>query len=295
MLEVSCLKKLLTPEARRNAVKHIVEIFGRRLRGACSLIEISRSVFNYKPADRNDGVIRTRLKELAQEHRRWGCPQLHIQLRREGAIINHKRTERLYRLEGLMIRKRRRIKRASALRIKPPQADRINHVWAMDFVWDALTNNRRIKTFPIIDTYTRESLAIEVDTSINAQRVIRILNDIALKRGLPEIITIDNGPEFRSRALDAWAYERGVKLHFITPGKPVENPFIESFNDKFRNECLNDNCFFTILHARDIIERWRMEYNQKRGHSSLGWITPEEFYRQEMDKLTTQNHQELKS
>lgn len=295
MLEVSCLKKLLTPEARRNAVKHIVEIFGRGLRGACSLIGISRTVFNYKPAERNDGVIRNRLKELAQGHRRWGCPQLHVQLRREGIIINHKKTERLYRLEGLTIRKRRRVKRASALRIKPPQAERVNHVWAMDFVWDALTNGRRVKTFPVIDTHTRESLAIEVDTSINAQRVIRVLNDIALKRGLPEIITIDNGPEFRSRALDAWAYERGVKLHFITPGTPTENPFIESFNDKFREECLNDNCFFTIPHARDIIENWREEYNQQRGHSSLGWITPEEFYRQEQAKLTTQNPQELKS
>jgi len=134
-----------------------------------------------------------------------------------------------------------------------------------------------------------------VDTSINAQRVIRVLNDVALTRGLPEVITVDNGPEFISRVLDAWAYERGVKLHFITPGKPVENAFIESFNDKFRNECLNDNCFFTIAHARDVIEAWRMQYNQKRGHSSLGWITPEEFYRQEQDKLTTQNSQELKA
>jgi putative transposase len=210
-------------------------------------------------------------------------------------MINHKRTERLYRLEGLSIRKRRRVKRASALRIKPPQATKPNHVWAMDFVWDALTSGRRIKTLTAIDTHTRESLAIEVDTSINAQRVIRVLNDVALTRGLPEVITVDNGPEFISRVLDAWAYERGVKLHFITPGKPVENAFIESFNDKFRNECLNDNCFFTVAHARDVIEVWRMQYNQKRGHSSLGWITPEEFYRQEQDKLTTQNPQELKA
>ena len=252
-------------------------------------------MFKYSPIKRNDDVVRQRLRELAQKHRRYGSPRLHDKLRREGLVMNHKRTERLYRLEGLKIRKRRRVKRASMLRVPPPEATSINHVWAMDFIWDALTNGRKVKTFPIIDTYTRESLAIEVDTSINAQRVIRVLNDIVLRRGLPEIITVDNGPEFISRALDAWAYERGVKLHFITPGKPTENPYIESFNDKYRDECLNDNCFFTIPHARDLIETWRVEYNQERGHSSLGMLTPNEFYQQKQMVLLTQNPQELKS
>lgn len=252
-------------------------------------------MFKYTPVKGNDDIVRQRLRELAQKHRRYGSPRLHDKLRREGFVINHKRTERLYSLEGLKIRKRRRVKRASMLRIPPPEANRINHVWAMDFIWDALTSGRKVKTFPIIDTYTRESLAIEVDTSINAQRVIRVLNDIALRRGLPEIITVDNCPEFISRALDAWAYERGVKLHFITPGKPTENPYIESFNDKYRDECLNDNCFFTILHARDLIETWRVEYNQERGHSSLGMLTPNEFYQQQQEILLTQNPQELKS
>jgi putative transposase len=165
-------------------------------------------MFKYAPAKRNDAIVRQRLRELAQKHRRYGSPRLHDKLRREGFVINHKRTERLYSLEGLKIRKRRWVKRASMLRIPTPEANRINHVWAMDFIWDALTNGRKVKTFPIIDTYTRECLAIEVDTSINAQRVIRVLNDIVLRRGLPEIITVDNGPEFISRALDAWAYER---------------------------------------------------------------------------------------
>lgn len=259
------------------------------------MIGIYRTVFKYAPVKGNDDIVRQRLRELAQKHRRYGSPRLHDKLRREGLVMNHKRTERLYSLEGLKIRKRRRVKRASMLRVPPPEANRINHVWAMDFIWDALTSGRKVKTFPIIDTYTRECLAIEVDTSINAQRVIRVLNDVVLRRGLPEIITVDNGPEFISRALDAWAYERGVKLHFITPGKPTENPYIESFNDKYRDECLNDNCFFTIPHARDLIEAWRMDYNQERSHSSLGMLTPNEFYQQQQEILLTQNPQELKS
>ena len=251
-------------------------------------------MFKYTPVERNDSIVRQRLRELAQKHRRYGSPRLHDKLRREGLVKNHKRTERLYRLEGLKIRKRRRVKRASMSRVPPPEANKVNHVWAMDFVWDALTSGRKIKTFPIIDTYTRECLGIEVDTSINAQRVIRVLNDIVLMRGLPEYITIDNGPKFISRALDTWAYERGVKLHFISPGKPTENPHIESFNDKYRDECLNDNCFFTIPHARELIETWRVEYNQERGHSSLGMLTPNEFCQQQI-VLLTQNPQELKS
>ncbi|MBF0523400.1 MAG: transposase family protein, partial [Candidatus Omnitrophica bacterium] len=133
----------------------------------------------------------------------------------------------------------------------------------------------------------RECLKIEVDTSIGAERVIRILNELAILRGLPEYITLDNGPEFRSRALDAWACERDVKLHFITPGKPTENPYIESFNDKFRNECLNDNSFFTLDHARGIVEDWRIQFNTKRRHSSLGRMTPEAFCRMEQEKQLT--------
>ena len=253
------------------------------------MIGIHRSVFKYVPQPRPDeAMIRGRLREWAVKRRRWGCPQFHEQLRREGLRINHKRTERLYRLEKLQIRKRRRIKRSSMSRIPPPKAERINHVWAMDFIFDALTNGRKLKTLPVMDVYSRKCIRIEVDTSINAQRVVNILNELALGYGLPEYITIDNGPEFISRAMDAWAYERGVKLHFITPGKPTENPFIESFNDKYREECLNDNSFFTLAHARTLIEEWRNIYNQERTHSSLDRMTPEEFYQKETEKLSTQ-------
>lgn len=293
MPEIGDRKKRVTPEAKREDVRHIVSVFRRSVRKACSLIGIQRRVFGYAPKVREDEpLIRARLKAYASEFRRWGCQHFHDKLRDEGWLINHKRTERLYALEKLQIRKRRRVKRSSASRVPPPQAQRINHVWAMDFIFDALTNGRKLKNFPIIDTFTRECLRVEVDTSINAQRVIRVLNELAIQRGLPEYITLDNGPEFRSRALDAWAFERGVKLHFITPGKPTENPYIESFNDKFRNECLNDNSFFTLEHARGIIEAWRILFNTKRRHSSLGRMTPEAFCRMEQEKQLT-NAQKL--
>jgi putative transposase len=232
----------------------------------------------------DDGIIRAKLRELAQKHRRWGCPMLHIKLKQHGIRINHKRTERLYRLEKLQVRKRRRIKRSAELRVALPKAVKPGHIWGMDFIWDALTDGRRFKNLVILDIYTRRDLAIETDTSINAVRVVRVLNELALRYGLPEIIVMDNGPEFRSKALDAWAYERGVKMHFIEPGKPVQNAYVESFNDKFRHECLNDNCFFTLIHAKGIIEKWRQEYNGERPHSSLGGLTPEEFTRLEQDK-----------
>lgn len=273
-----------------------MDVFRRSLRRACSLIGIHRSVFRYAPEPRPDeDLIRKQLREWAEKRRRWGCPQFHEQLRREGFKINHKRTERLYRLEKLQIKKRRRIKRSSASRVPPPVAERINHVWAMDFIFDALTNGRKLKTFPIIDVFTRKCFRIEVDTSINAQRVIGILNELAAEHGLPEYITVDNGPEFISKALDAWAYERGVKLHFITPGKPTENPYIESFNDKYREECLNDYSFFTVAHARMLIEEWRVIYNQERTHSSLGRLTPDEFFQQAKEKTLTQTPQNSNS
>ena len=250
------------------------------------MIGIKRSVYRYEPMPNDDGVVRAKLRELAQKHRRWGCPMLHIKLMQQGIRINHKRTERLYRLEKLQVRKRRRIKRAAQLRIALPQAVRPGQIWAMDFIWDALTDGRRIKNLVVIDIYTRRVLAIETDTSINAVRVIRVLNDLAMRYGLPEIIVMDNGPEFRSKAMDAWFYARDVKSHFIDPGKPVQNAYVESFNDKFRHECLNDNCFFTLAHAKGIIGKWQEEYNNERPHSSLDGLTPEEFTRLEQDKTT---------
>lgn len=267
---------------------HIIERFGLSVRRACKLIGLSRTSFEYKPVIRPDEeVIRKRLKELAQTRRRFGCPRLHVMLRREGFMINHKRTERLYRQEGLILRIRRRKKMSSLLRTEIPKPNYPHHIWSMDFMRDSMANGRTIKVLSVVDEYTRKCFRIEVDTSINGVRVVRVLTEIAQTEGFPGIIIIDNGPEFISKALDAWAYERGVKLTFIRPGKPVENAYIESFNGRFRDECLNENWFLSLEHARRIIEKWRIDYNNERPHSSLGYLTPEEFIRKETEKIST--------
>ena len=266
----------------------VIERFGLSVRKACKLIGLSRTSFLYKPAVRSDEeVIRRRLKKLAETRRRFGCRRLHIMLRREGLMINHKRTERIYKQEGLALRIRRRKKMSSRLRTDMSKPAYPNHIWSMDFMRDNLANGRTIKVLSVVDEYTRKCFRIEVDTSINGMRVARALSEIGQIEGLPEIIINDNGPEFISNALDNWAYQRGVKLTFIRPGKPVENAYIESFNGRFRDECLNENWFLTLEHARGIIEKWRIDYNNERPHSSLGYLTPEEFIRQESVKFST--------
>mgnify|MGYP003736092241 CR=1 FL=1 len=229
--------------------------------------------------------MRQRLRELAQKRRRWGCPQLHRVLRREGLVVNHKRTERIYREENLSIRTKKRKKTASELRIQIPDAQKANQQWAMDFMSDALFDGRKIRLLTLIDEYSREALAIEVDTSINGVRVTNVLNRVAARYGLPDMIKVDNGPEFIGKALDAWAYQRGVKLQFSRPGKPVDNRFIESFNGRLRQECLNDNWFMSLAHASQIVEEWRVDYNIFRPHSSLNDMTPQESADKEREKL----------
>lgn len=254
------------------------------VRRSCRLIGISRTSFQYRPKERHDEAIRKRLKELAQKRRRFGCMRLHIMLRREGIMINHKKTERIYREENLAIRRRKKKKLASLLRTEIPKPTHHNHIWSMDFMKDNLSSGRSFKVLPVVDEFTRKNFRIEVDTSIGGKRVTEILSEIAYMEGLPEIIIIDNGPEFISKALDEWAYKRGVKLFFITPGKPVENCYIESFNGKLRDECLNEHWFLSLAHARQKIEEWRLDYNNERPHSSLNWLTPEEFIQKEKEK-----------
>jgi len=248
------------------------------------LVGMPRASYTYKPKEKkpDEDQIRTKLKEFADKKPRYGCPRLHILLRREGFLINHKRTERLYVDEKLALRKKKRRKTGSMNRTDVPQPERKNHIWSMDFVSDAVSSSRKLKMLTIVDAFTRKCLDIVVDTSINGYRVCRSLDEIVAREGKPEMIIVDNGPEFTGRALDEWAYSRGISIHFIRPGKPVENAYIESFNGRLRDECLNGHWFTSVDHARSIIEDWRMDYNEVRPHSSLGNLSPNEFIRKEV-------------
>jgi putative transposase len=194
--------------------------------------------------------------------------------------VNHKRVYRLYREEGLTVRRRGRKRVSREARLPLPAPVGPNELWSLDFVSDALACGRRIRLLCVIDAFTRESLAIEVDTSLPAWRVAKALDRLITERGqAPAEIVMDNGPELTSRALDQWAYERGVRLRFIQPGKPIQNAFIESFNGRFRDECLNEHWFLTLADAQRITEDWRVDYNRNRPHTSLGNLTPLEFSR----------------
>jgi putative transposase len=264
-------------------VEYVKESFGRSERKACKLIGMSRETQRYKETQKNDEKIRKRLKELAQEKSRYGSPRLHVLLRREGYKINHKKTERVYKEEGVSLRLKRRKKRISILRAAMAKASEINENWSMDFVFDVLDSGRRIKVLTVVDNYSRECLRLEVDMSISGARVSDILDRVCEYRGNPKVITVDNGPEFISKALDEWAYKRNIKLNFIRPGKPVENAYIESFNGKLRDECLNGNRFYTLEEAQEVIEKWRKEYNETRPHSSLNNLTPMEFVQKQQE------------
>ena len=251
---------------------------GRSARKACLLVGMARASYDYRPvrAD-SDERLRERMRELAHQRRRFGCPRIHLLLQREGLVINHKRTERLYREEGLSLRKRKRKKTAAMTRVILPAPERPNQRWSMDFVTDSLVTGRRFRALVIIDDYSRECPAIEIDTSIGGRRVVQVLERLAESRGLPEVITLDNGPEFTGKALDEWAYSRGVKLNFIRPGKPIENAYAESFIGRLRDECLNENWFLSLRDAREIIESWRIDYNDGRPHSALRGLSPSEY------------------
>jgi len=245
-------------------------------RRACGLIGVARSTCRYQVKGDGDAELRAALRELALERPRFGYRRLWVMLRRQGWGVNRKRVYRLYGEEGLAVRRRKR-KRGAGLRVPLVLPTRPDELWTMDFTQDALTSGRKFRTLNLMDGYTREALAIEVDTSLPGARVVRVLQRLQDQQRIPERIQVDNGSEFISRVVDQWAFERGVELYFITPGKPTENAFIESFNGKFRDECSNQFWFVNLLEAPERIEAWRRDYNQERPHSSLGYQTPAEF------------------
>lgn len=257
---------------------HLQTTSGMSQRRACRVVGAHRRTIRHQPRIRNDEPqLRERLRVLAAERPRWGYRRLHVLLRRELGSINHKRVQRLYRLEGLAIRRRKRKRVARVPRGLPTTVWQPGEAWAMDFVQDVLTNGRRFRTLNVLDTVTRECLAIEVDTSLPGQRVVRLLDQLISWHGTPKRITLDNGPEFTGQALDAWAYQHHVTLDFIDPGKPMQNGYLESFKGKFRDECLNIHWFRSLADARRIIEDWRQSYNTERPHSALCGHTPAAF------------------
>lgn len=250
-------------------------------RKACTALLFARSSNGYKGKKDEQEALRMRIKDIASARVRYGYRRIYILLRREGWKVNHKRVHRLYRLEGLNLRTQGKKKRIKAIqRPDRPQATRVNETWSMDFVCDALYNKRRFRALTIVDNFSRECLAIEVDQGIRGDQVVEVLEYLKQARGLPDVIRVDNGSEFVSRAMDKWAYDNGVKLSFSRPGKPVDNAFIESFNGSFRDECLNVNWFMSIEDAKEKIENWRKDYNGFRPHSSLDDMTPDEFAKQ---------------
>ncbi len=240
-------------------------------------MELAESTYRYKSCRKEPEGLRERLLELAAERPRFGYRRLHVLLVREGWAVNHKRIQRMYREEKLAVRRKRRKRVAQTARKPRVLPEGPNERWSMDFMADSLATGRGFRTLNVVDDYTRECVAIEVDTSLSGERVTRVLDQVIERRGKPQSLVMDNGPEFASRALDAWAYERGIQLDFIRPGKPIENCFVESFNGKFRDECLNQHWFTSLRDARLEIEAWRRDYNRVRPHSSLGNVPPADY------------------
>ena len=267
----------MRPAIRRGAVRYVRTAHRYSERRACAVLCVNRRTARRAPPDDKDAALRIRLRELAETRRRFGSPRLHVLLRREGLVINHKRTERVYREEKLSLRLKKRNKRPSHLRVVQPEPSSANEQWGMDFMSDTLMNGRRLRVLTIVDLWNRVSPALEVDFSLPGQRVVRVLERLRLQGRKPRLLRVDNGPEFTGKALDAWAHEHGVSLEFIRPGKPSDNGHIESFNGKLRDECLNQTAFVSLADARDSLERWRRDYNRERPHSSLNWMTPEEY------------------
>ena len=270
----------MTARERRRVVGEVQAAVGISERRAIRFTGFPRSTIRYRSVREPQEALRTRIRELALERTRWGYRMIHTLLQREGWAVNRKRVQRLYREEGLAVRRRSKKRRSQVPRMVRQPLSGPDERWSMDFVADTLSSGRQFRCLTMVDEHTRESLAIHVSHSIPAVGVIEVLERLRTERGLPKVIVTDNGSEFTSRAFDAWAYGRSVKIDFIQPGKPVQNCFIESFNGTFRDDCLNLHWFVSLADARRTIEAWRNDYNHVRPHSSLGQLTPAEFMEQ---------------
>ncbi len=278
---------MVSPKQKRKAFEAIKDKLKISKRSLCKVLGLQQSTLFYKrQRHRDDNALKEKMLEIAQAKVRYGRPRVSFILReRMGFKDNHKRIARIYRELGLQMNRRSGKKKRSGKRLLFVAPTGPNQIWAMDFVSDSLATGRRFRTLNIKDLFTHEAVAIHVDFSIPGDRVADVLNRLKTQGKCPKAIIVDNGTEFTSKAMDVWAYQNGVELKFIQPGKPIQNAFIESFNDKFRSECLNLNWFESILHAKEIIESWRIEYNTERPNSALKNKTPEMFAKQYEERL----------
>jgi putative transposase len=270
---------VVKPAGKKNVVDFLKTDKKFSQNRSCRLVKLEVSTYRYKSVKKDDTELREKIIFLAHKNNKYGSKRIHETLKQEGEIINHKKVLRIYNEEHLALKRkkrRNRIKRMCDIVL----AQNINEIWSMDFVSDGLANSRKIRTLNIIDLLTRECLAIEVDFSLPSKRVIRVLDRLLEVRGIPKAIKIDNGAEFTSKIFTEWANKNNIRLVYIQPGKPTQNSHIESFNGKFRNECLNENLFLNLNHAKELIEIWRMYYNTERIHSSLNYMTPENYAKQ---------------
>jgi putative transposase len=265
---------MVTPAAKREAVAHLTETYEMSERPACQTIQADRKTVRYRSRRPDDAALRARLRDLAAEQRRFGYRRLHVLLRHEGHAVNRKKTQRLYREEGLSVRCRRGRKRATGTRAPILVEARPNARWSIDFVHDQFGSGRRLRILNVIDDVTKECLAAIPDTSISGRRVSRELDAIIARRGKPDLIVSDHGTEFTSNAMLAWTQAAKLAWHFIAPGKPMQNGICEAFNGRMRDELLNETIFYDLDHARSVIARWVASYNQRRPHSALGYLTP---------------------
>ena len=268
---------MVEPAAKKAAADYLIKEHQMSERRACRLLDLHRATKQYRAKRQYSDTLRQRLGELARQRQCFGYRRFTALLRREGQTVNHKRVYRLYRDLGLAIRSKRRRRTSRAVLPGKAMPSGPNQHWAMDFVSDTLASGQPFRALTLVDQYTRECPAIEVDTSLPGLRVIRVLERLRQERGLPEEITCDNGPEFVSRAVQAWCAQKGVLLRYIAPGKPMQNGYAESFNGRFREECLNMSWFLHLADARRTIESWRQDYNAQRPHSALAYRTPQEF------------------
>ena len=268
---------MVTPAARREAAAHLCLSYRVSQRRACKVIDADRTSIRYRSRRPDDGAIRIRLRELAAQRRRFGYRRLHILLRREGLHVNHKKLRRLYAEERLQVRRRGGRKRALGTRAPMTIPQGPNQRWSLDFLSDALTDGRRFRILAVVDDFTRECLCLVADTSLSGHRVARELDAVIAERGRPQLCVSDNGTELTSMAILRWCQETGIEWHYIAPGKPTQNAFIESFNGRLRDELLNETLFVSLAHARAALAIWRLDFNTVRPHSAIGNVPPADF------------------